>query len=433
MSVAIARYRLRGAWSVGLGNRAASNMSFESSAILGMTRLRVNGFAESCLTRGHVYHGRLLTKHLKVTGMRFLNGRTAFRITVLLSSLMCIASLSSTSAAQGNNPVAPTASVGPAEIDSVWQKATAKYDPARSAILERVDQTNAKGAFRADWESLQHFEVPEWYKDAKFGIFIHWGVYSVPAFGSEWYPRMMYTPDSAEYKHHLETYGPQDKFGYKDFIPKFKAEKFDPGAWARLFKEAGAKYVIPVFEHHDGFSMYDSGLSDWTAVKMGPHRDLAGDLAKAVRAEGLHLGASSHRIEHDWFMDGGREIASDVNDPNYASFYGPAQVRIQDGKEAQGSNLSQDWTYVSSAYAEDWLARSAEIVKQYHPDFIFFDWWIGQPSVRPYLAKFAAYYYNESQKNGPVGIISYKWVDMQEHSGLLDIERGQLPDIRAQY
>ena len=111
--------------------------------------------------------------------------------------------------------------------------------------------------------------------------------------------------------------------------------------------------------------MYDSGLSDWTAKKMGPKRDLAGDLAKAVRAQGLHLGASSHRVEHDWFMDGGREIDSDVNDPKYASFYGPAQVRIQDGKEAQGSNLAQDWTYVSSAYCEDWLARSAEIVKKY--------------------------------------------------------------------
>ena len=81
---------------------------------------------------------------------------------------------------------------------------------------------------------------------------------------------------------------------------------------------------MPVFEHHDGFAMYDSGLSDWTAVKMGPRRDLVGDLAKAVRAENLHLGASSHRIEHDWFMDGGRKIDSDVNDPRYAAFYGPA-------------------------------------------------------------------------------------------------------------
>jgi alpha-L-fucosidase len=334
---------------------------------------------------------------------------------------------------QAPSPTAPTANVPAEDLAQQWKDSVSKYDPARTAMLKEVDRVSHEGPFRPDWGSLSHWEVPAWYKDAKFGIFIHWGVYSVPAFGSEWYPRQMYLQGTRENKHQIEKYGPLSKFGYKDFIPMFKAEHYDPEAWAELFKEAGAKYVVPVFEHHDGFQMYDSDLSDWTAKKMGPKRDLAGDLAKAVRAQGLHLGASSHRVEHDWFMDGGREIDSDVNDPKYASFYGPAQVRIQDGKEAQGSNLSQDWTYVSSAYCEDWLARSAEIVKKYHPDFIFFDWWIGQPSVRPYLAKFAAYYYNESQKNGPVGIISYKWVDMQEHSGLLDIERGQLPDIRPQY
>ena len=263
----------------------------------------------------------------------------------------------------------------------------------------------------------------------KFGIFIHWGLYSVPAFGNEWYPRNMYRTGTDENKHQTATYGALTSFGYKDFIPMFKAEHYDPQAWARLFKEAGAKYVVPVFEHHDGFAMYDSGLSDWTAAKMGPRRDLAGDLAKAVRAEGLHLGASSHRIEHDWFMDGGREIPSDVNDPKYAAFYGPAQVQVLDKRD----DLAQDWTYVSPAYARDWVARSAEIVQKYQPEIIFFDWWIGQPSVRPYLAKFAAYYYNESQKRGPVGIITYKLVDMEENSGVLDIERGQLSEIRPSY
>ena len=109
----------------------------------------------------------------------------SFRFAIVLACLTLVVSLSSIAAAQESNPNSPTASVSPAEIDAVWQKATSKYDAVRSAILDRMDQTNAKGAFRADWESLQHFEVPEWYKDAKFGIFIHWGVYSVPAFGSE--------------------------------------------------------------------------------------------------------------------------------------------------------------------------------------------------------------------------------------------------------
>ena len=284
---------------------------------------------------------------------------------------------------------------------------------------------NAQGKFRADWKSLAQYQVPEWYRDAKFGIFIHWGVYSVPAFGSEWYPRLMYIAGSKENAHQVATYGPLTKFGYKDFVPMFKAEHFDPRAWAMLFKEAGAQYVVPVFEHHDGFQMYDSELSDWTAAKMGPHRDLMGDLEKSVRQQGMHFGASSHRIEHDWFMDGGRNLDSDVNDPKNAAFYGPAQVQVEDKKES----LADDWTYVSPAYANDWLARDAEIVQKYHPDIIFFDWWIGQADVRASLAKFAAYYYNESSQRGPVGVITYKWVDMQQDSGVLDIERGQLDHI----
>lgn len=292
-------------------------------------------------------------------------------LTLSVSTLLLLPMISPSSAAQNNDPNAPTASLPPQEVDQIWQKASAKYDAARSAILQHVDQVNAKGAFRPDWESLQHYQVPEWYKDAKFGIFIHWGVYSVPAFGSEWYPRLMYSPGTSEYKHHIATYGPQNKFGYKDFIPRFKAEHFDPAAWARLFKEAGAKYVVPVFEHHDGFAMYDCGLSDWTAARMGPHRDLVGDLAKAVRAEGLHLGASSHRVEHNFFFDKGRTFASDVNDPRYAAFYGPAHHWMEN---RHGTPLSNDFTFVSEAWTHDWLARSAEIVEKYKPEIMYFDW-----------------------------------------------------------
>jgi alpha-L-fucosidase len=328
---------------------------------------------------------------------------------------------------QGQIPQAdrPTEAQSAAEIDEAWQKASSKYDKQRDAILATVQKVSVAGPFQPDWQSLSTYEVPEWYRDAKFGIFIHWGVYSVPAFGSEWYPREMYIEGSEINKHHLATYGPLTSFGYKDFIPMFKAEKFDPQAWAKLFKESGARYVVPVFEHHDGFAMYDSDLSDWTAKKMGPHRDVDGELAAARRAEGLHLGASSHRIEHDWFLDGGRKEDSDVNDPKYADFYGPAHPRIQ----ANHDVLAEDWTYVSPAYGRDWVARNAEIVQKYHPELIFFDWWIGQPSVRPYLAEFAAYYYNESLKHGTVGIINYKLVDMEKHSAVLDIERGQTASI----
>ena len=346
-----------------------------------------------------------------------------------LSGVLLVLDLASMLHAQ--RATAPTVSEDPVRIDQIWQKASSKYDTERAALLKEVDTVDNQGPFRPDWESLQKYEAPEWYKDAKFGIFIHWGVYSVPAFGNEWYPRSMYEPGSEEYKHHLATYGPPDKFGYKDFIPMFKAERFDPAAWAELLKNAGAKYVVPVAEHHDGFAMYDSGLSDWTAAKMGPHRDVVGELAKAVRAEGLHFGVSSHRVEHNFFFGVSRSISSDVNDPLYAAFYGPAHTWLNNQR---GTPLDNDFTYVSSAWANDWLARATELVKKYHPDIVYFDWWIGQPSIRPSLTRFAAFYYNSSLKYGDhVGVINYKDYAMQEHAAVLDLERGQLGDTRPLY
>ena len=331
-------------------------------------------------------------------------------------------------ASQAKPQTRPTKPQDAQAIDETWQRASSKYDSERQKILKEVRHRASDGPYRADWQSLQKYEVPDWYKDAKLGIFIHWGVYSVPAYGSEWYPRNMYRQGSDEYKRHLSTYGPLTKFGYKDFIPLFRAERFDPAAWARLFKEAGAKYVVPVFEHHDGFAMYDSGLSDWTAVKMGPRRDVHGELATAIRTEGLRLGASSHRVEHNFFLDGGRQIESDVNDPQFAAFYGPAHTWMESKQ-----SLLTDWTYVSDAYLDDWLARDAEIVTKYKPDLFYFDWWIGQPSVRQHLMRFAAFYYNDAAARGSVGVINYKSDAMEPHSAVLDVERGQLTDIRPLY
>src|SRR3954465_13969301 len=347
------------------------------------------------------------------------------KLSVFVLALCAFSNLSAQTA------TTPTASQEPEIIDQIWQKASSKYDSQRAALLKDVDTIDNQGPFRPDWESLQKYEAPAWYRDAKFGIFIHWGVYSVAAFGSEWYPRMMYVEGSPEYKHHVATYGPPDKFGYKDFIPMFKAERYDPAAWAELFKKAGAKYVVPVAEHHDGFAMYDSGVSDWTAAKMGPHRDLIGDLGKAVRAAGLHFGVSSHRVEHNFFLGLGRTISSDINDPQYAAFYGPAHTWLAN---PHGTPLDNDFTYVSSAWANDWLARATELVEKYRPDIVYFDWWIGQPSIRPNLARFAAFYYNTSRRYGDhVGVINYKDYAMQEYSGVLDLERGQLGDIRPLY
>lgn len=137
-----------------------------------------------------------------------------------------------------------------------------------------------KGPFEPTWESLRNYKVPEWYLDAKFGIFIHWGVYSVPAYDNEWYPRHMYVKGHHVYEHHLKTYGPQDKFGYKDFIPMFTAEKWQPREWAKLFKEAGAKYVVLVAEHHDGFAFGTADTQSGTQPRWGRNETLSRNLRK---------------------------------------------------------------------------------------------------------------------------------------------------------
>jgi alpha-L-fucosidase len=311
-----------------------------------------------------------------------------------------------------------------AALSAAAGKDDSSYTRKIAAALKTVDETAARGPFQATWPSLETQKVPDWYLDAKFGIFIHWGAYSVPAFGSEWYPRNMYRQDSAEFKHHVETFGPQGKFGYKDFIPRFKAEKFDARAWAELFKAAGAKYVVPVAEHHDGFPMYDCSFTDWSAAKKGPRRDVVGELAKAVRAAGLHFGASSHRAEHWWFFNPGMLFGSDVREPSNLSLYGPAR----DQKDAEKGIAPPD-----QAFLDDWLARTTEIVDKYRPELVWFDWWIEQPVFQPYLQKFAAFYYNRGAEWKQGVAINYKNKAFPDKAAVLDIERGQLAAIRPFY
>jgi alpha-L-fucosidase len=316
----------------------------------------------------------------------------------------------------------------PVELDRDWIDATRHYAPERARLLALVNKEKRDGPFQPDWASLQQHRTPQWYADAKFGIFIHWGLYSLPAFGSEWYSRNMYVQGSPEFAHHVQTYGPQDKFGYKDFIPRFAAERFNPAAWTALFRDAGARYVVPVAEHHDGFSMYDTHLSDFSTVKLGPKRDIVGQLKTAAKAHGLHFCLSSHRAEHDWFFDEGRKFPSDVSDAANAGFYGPAQSRIVG---PNSDDLFSDYTYVSQFWLDDWLARQAELVERYDPELIYFDWWIGQPSFRNTLPAFLAYYYNRAARHGGSAIVNYKLGEFADGAGTLDIERGQAPGIRA--
>jgi alpha-L-fucosidase len=291
--------------------------------------------------------------------------------------------------------------------------------------LAQIDDVIASGPFDATWESLKAYEIPKWYEDDKFGIFIHWGVYCVPAFANEWYARNMYQEGTREFEHHVKTYGPHDQFGYKDFIPMFKAENFDPVAWAELFRDAGAKFVVPVAEHHDGFAMYDSELSEWCAAKMGPKRDVAGDLAKAVRDLGMVYGASSHRAEHFWFFDGGRKFPSDVQDPANDGLYGPAAPAAVDWHDRLQAPPTDE-------FMQDWLARTCEIVDKYQPQIVWFDWWIQTRVFKPYLQKFAAFYYNRAAQWGKGVAINYKYNAFEEGTAVFDVERGQLSAIRPQ-
>ena len=273
----------------------------------------------------------------------------------------------------------------------------------------------AQERYQATWESLKKYTTPDWFRDAKFGIFIHWGVYSVPAFGSEWYPRQMYQQGSDEFKHQVATYGSQDKFGYKDFIPMFKAEKFNPQQWVELFKKAGAKYVVPVAEHHDGFAMYKTALSKWNAFEMGPKRDIIGELAAEIKKQGLVFGLSSHRIEHWWFMNGGRRFQSDVLDEKYNDFYGPAREESETP---------------TAEYMNDWLLRNTELINNYQPQLFWFDWWIEQPAMDPYRKSFAASYYNKGLQWNKGVVVNYKNIAYPDGTAVLDLERGKLAGIK---
>ena len=290
--------------------------------------------------------------------------------------------------------------------------------------MDTIDRVIQAGPYTDSWESLMKHETPRWFRDAKFGIFIHWGVYSVPAFDNEWYPRNMYTKGSRAYEHHLKTYGPHAEFGYKDLIPLFRAEKFDPAAWAALFKKAGARYVVPVAEHHDGFQMYRSELSDWNAAKMGPHRDITGELTEAIRKEGMVNGASTHRIEHWFFLGDGRTFDSDVraHADERTHLYWPSMTI--DREEIAGNYDAEPAP--SREYLEDWMFRTVEIIDRFRPKQLYFDWWIMHRAARPYLRKIAAYYYNRAAEWGEEVMLINKMGAFVYGTAVRDMERGQL-------
>ena len=295
--------------------------------------------------------------------------------------------------------------------------------------LDTIERVVAQGPYTDSWESLSQIGPPRWFNRLKLGIFIHWGVYSVPAFDNEWYPRNMYMPGSRAFEHHAAAYGPQKDFGYKDFIPMFRAERFDPEAWAQLFADTGARYVVPVAEHHDGFQMYRSDLSHWNAFEMGPKRDVLGELCAACGAKGLVMGASSHRIEHWFFLGHGREFESDIHEPlRRGDLYWPSVPVEGDDLDTLDARPAP-----TREFLEDWLVRTCELIDRYRPRILYFDWWIQQRAAKPYLKKLAAYYYNRAAQWGVEVVIAYKHDAFLFGCAMPDMERGQFADMKGYY
>ena len=309
--------------------------------------------------------------------------------------------------------------------------AAATGGQASAARRARAAAEALQGRFAPRWDSLTQYECPEWYRDAKFGIYFHWGLYSVPAFGNEWYPHWMYLPGRPEYQHHLAAYGTLDKFGYKDFAPMFTAERWNPDAWVALFKAAGARYVGPVAEHADGFSMWNSRLNRWNAARMGPRRDVVGAMEQAVRRQGLKFYCSFH---HQWLWGWYTSPVTnaDIYDPRYADLYWAQKYIAAPGPEDYTEHLPGAFSFAhpepppTKRFCELWRDKVMEVVDRYHPDVIYFD---NRVEIIPavYREQMMAHFYNSR----PQVVLTYKNQDFAKGSGLIDIEAGQLTETAS--
>lgn len=282
------------------------------------------------------------------------------------------------------------------------------------------------------WTSLMQHGCPDWFRDAKFGIYFTWGAYSVPAFANEWYPHFMYLPGRQEYEHQVATYGPLDKFGYKDFISGFTAQHFNADAWVGLFKDAGARYMGPICEHADGFSLWDSRVNQWNAARMGPRRDIVGEMERAVRKQGLKFLTTFH---HQWLWGWytSPDLKADIYNPAFADLYWPHKYTLGTPvpEEWCPSDIAGAFNYdhpdpaPSARFCEIWRDKVIEVVDRYQPDALYFD---SRTFIIPetYRMEMLAHFYNSAHSAGREAVMTFKEKDFAVGSGLLDIEAGQL-------
>ena len=286
--------------------------------------------------------------------------------------------------------------------------------------LMHVKEVTAQ-PFDPTWKSLKQYEVPEWWLDAKFGIYFHWGPYSVPAYWTEWYSHWMYQEGNDVRKHHEEKYGNLREFGYKDFIPMFTAEKFDPDAWAELFKKAGAKFAGPVAEHADGFAMWDSKLTMWDAKDMGPKKDIVGLMEEAIRKQGMKYIVTYHRQWlYAWYPTW--DTRTDAANPLYAGLYGP---KIPKGTFTMA--LKPVDPLPDDAFNQEWLDRLNELIHNYEPDIIWFDNKVDIIHDQ-YRRMFLAGYYNAAHEWGREVVTTYKFDDFEDGTAVLDLERSRMSE-----
>jgi len=291
-----------------------------------------------------------------------------------------------------------------------------RHQKALEPLLATMNRTIEAGPYKPTVESLNTYTVPDWYADAKLGIFIHFGVYSVPGFAGLgcWYGNGMYVSNSPTWKFHRDTYGPQSTCGYKDLVPLLTANKWNPDEWVSLFKEAGAKFVVPVSCFHDGYAMWDSKLTDWNVVKTGPTRDYDGLLAAATRKQGLKFGIAWHRFFQPGFFGPGRnKPGSDIHPPHAGtpwSVYGPDTV--------------------TKEFVDDSLGRFVELIDGYRPDLIWLDFDTGFVPKED-LRRFAAFYFNRATQWKKGVAINDKHEDVfPRESIVLDFERGKTSDLK---
>jgi alpha-L-fucosidase len=293
------------------------------------------------------------------------------------------------------------------------------------------DMRIADGPFSPTWESLRQFECPDWYRDAKLGFWAHWGAQSVPMYG-DWYARRMYIAGEDQYRHHWRVYGHPSKVGYKDIVPQWKAEKFDPDALMRLFVAAGGKYFVGQAMHHDNFDNFDSQHNRWNSVNIGPHKDIVGLWRAAARAHGLPFGLSEHLgASFNWFAvnkDSDKTgpyagIPYDGNDPNFADFY----------HRTQGHSSAQGMFTDNQAFRRHWFDRIKDVIDTYQPDLLYSD--SGVPFGEISLRIIAHLYNTSARRHAGVNqaVYTQKDADPAVYTlGVLDIERGQRNEI-AEY